>query len=47
VTLGRASTAIFGNLDIVEAFTYPTALSLTDLASIRAAMVAKYGAALA
>jgi len=47
VTLGRASTTIFGNLDIVEAFTYPTALTLADLANIRTAMSSKYGTALA
>jgi hypothetical protein len=47
VTLGRASTALFGNVDIIEAFTYPTALTLTNLANIRNAMTARYGAALA
>ncbi|MEV7606127.1 hypothetical protein AB0N65_11870 [Paenarthrobacter sp. NPDC089322] len=47
VTIGRASTAIFGNLDVYEVITYPTALSLTDLTSIRTAMGARYGAALA
>ncbi|MGO4143811.1 hypothetical protein AB4Y77_01890 [Paenarthrobacter sp. YAF11_1] len=47
VTIGRASTAIFGNLDVYEVITYPTALSLGNLTSIRAAMAARYGSALA
>jgi hypothetical protein len=47
VTLGRSSTATFGNLDVYEAFTFPTALTLSDFTAVRAAMTAKYGVALA
>lgn len=47
ITLGRASTSIFGNLDVYEVFTYPTGLTLGDMTSIRAAMSARYGTALA
>jgi hypothetical protein len=43
VTLGRASTAIFGNIEVYEAFTFPTGLTLADLTAVRAAMTAKYG----